>query len=192
LLAVTVFGLFVAFVVSDINRQADTQTISAPVVSKAEKTALLKHQFIEKIAPEAQLLQAQYGVRASISIAQAALESDWGRSQLSAKYNNFFGVKAGEGQDSVMLPTSEYLDGKWIKVDAPFRVYASWRESMLDHAKLLAFGTTYNPELYWGVINAANYTDAATALQTAGYATDPRYTKKIIKLIEDYQLYNYD
>ena len=74
-------------------------------VSELPLNELTHEQFIARLAPEAQSLQAQYGVKASISIAQAALESDWGRSELAAKYNNFFGVKASAGMPSVTRVT---------------------------------------------------------------------------------------
>lgn len=151
-----------------------------------------RQAFITKIAPEAKVLQAQYGVRASISIAQAALESDWGKSTLASKYNNFFGVKASSGQNSITLQTSEYVNGKWKDVDASFRVYSSWKESMESHAKLLVSGTSENPNRYQAVITASNYENAANALYTGGYATDPDYPTKLIKMIQQYQLDQYD
>lgn len=163
-----------------------------PSKMAAQEKQAERNAFIKKLAPEAQHLQSQYGVRASITLAQAVLESNWGKSELSASYNNYFGVKAGEGQPSVKLSTSEYVDGAWITVKADFRVYASWQLSLSDHAKLLAYGTSYNADQYKDVLQATTYQEAAQALYKDGYATDPDYAAKLINLIDDYQLAKYD
>ncbi|QIL50971.1 glycoside hydrolase family 73 protein [Weissella coleopterorum] len=161
-------------------------------VSKLPMNQLTKKQFIQRIAPEAQDIQTQTGIRASISIAQAGLESDWGQSTLAYKYNNFFGVKASAGMQSISLSTSEYEDNKWVKVKAPFRVYSSWQASMEDHADLLLRGTTDNPNRYARVVSGENVEEAAQALVDGGYATDPNYAKKLIEIINMYNLTQYD
>ena len=63
---------------------------------------------------------------------------------------------------------------------------------MEDHALLLVNGTIYDPEIYHGVLYASNYKEAAAALQDAGYATDPNYAAKLVNLIEEYGLYEFD
>ncbi len=152
-----------------------------------------QHQaFINRLAPVAKGTQRQYGVPASITLAQAILESDWGQSKLATDYNNFFGVKASSGMRKVTLPTKEVQDGQWVTVQAPFRWYTSWQESIWDHGKLLASGTQDNPRRYEAVIQAANYQAAARALVTGGYATDPDYANKLIRVIESYDLDRYD
>ena len=161
-------------------------------VSELPLNELTHEQFIARLAPEAQSLQAQYGVKASISIAQAALESDWGRSELAAKYNNFFGVKASAGMPSVTLSTKEFVNEEWVTVNAAFRTYADWRSSMTDHALLLVNGTSENPQRYQAVLQATDYKTAAYALVSGGYATDPGYAEKIIRMIETYNLNQYD
>lgn len=161
-------------------------------VNNLPMNQLTREQFIQRVAPEAQDIQTQTGIRSSISIAQAALESDWGKSTLAYKYNNFFGVKATGSMRSVNLTTSEFEDGKWIEVKAPFRVYDSWQASMEDHADLLIHGTSDNPKRYAKVISGVNVEEAAQALVDGGYATDPGYAKKIMNLINEYQLKQYD
>ena len=74
--------------------------------------------FIADIAPAAQQMQANYGVHASISIAQAILESDWGESELSAVYNNLYGMKGDNPENTVRLMTSEYYNGEWVTIQA--------------------------------------------------------------------------
>ena len=148
--------------------------------------------FIADIAPAAQQMQVNYGVHASISIAQAILESDWGESELSAVYNNLYGMKGDNPGNTVLLSTSEYYNGEWITIQAKFRVYDSWAESIQDHALLFVNGTTWNPNQYAAVLQASTYQEAAQALQDCGYATDPDYAEKLIAVIEQHALYEYD
>jgi len=148
--------------------------------------------FISNIAPAAQQMQATYGVHASISIAQAILESDWGKSELSAVYNNLYGMKGDNPGNTVLLSTSEFYNGEWITIQAKFRVYGSWAESIQDHALLFVNGTTWNPNQYAAVLQASTYREAAQALQDCGYATDPDYAEKLIAVIEQNALYEYD
>ncbi|WP_321434145.1 glycoside hydrolase family 73 protein [Trichococcus flocculiformis] len=148
--------------------------------------------FIADIAPAAQQMQANYGVHASISIAQAILESDWGESDLSAVYNNLYGMKGDNPENTVRLMTSEYYNGEWVTIQANFRVYGSWAESVQDHALLFVNGTTWDPDQYAPVLQAATYQEAAQALQDCGYATDPDYAEKLIAVIEQHALYEYD
>ncbi|WP_199902985.1 glycoside hydrolase family 73 protein [Trichococcus paludicola] len=148
--------------------------------------------FIATIAPAAQQMQAAYGVHASISIAQAILESDWGESELSAVYNNLYGMKGEDQGNTVLLTTNEYYNGQWVTIQAKFRVYGSWTESVQDHALLFVNGTTWDPNQYAPVLQAATYQEAAQALQDCGYATDPDYATKLIAVIEQHALYEYD
>lgn len=148
--------------------------------------------WLNSLAPYAQQLQRQYGVLASITLAQAAHESDWNGSQLSQKYHNFYGIKAAAGQKSILLPTKEVIKGRWVTIDAPFKVYDNVQGSMLDHALLLVRGTSENHQRYQQVIHAKNYVVASNALYQAGYATDPGYAQKLIKIIELYHLNRFD
>ncbi|MDR3241353.1 MAG: glycoside hydrolase family 73 protein [Lactobacillaceae bacterium] len=190
-LVVVVLILFFSWNVTDL-KQIKIADPDVENVTKLPMNKLTRDQFIRRLAPEAQMLQVKYGVRASISLSQAALESNWGDSRLAYEYNNFFGVKATAGAQSVTLPTSEYIDKKWIKVDAQFRVYDSWQESMEAHAQLLVNGTSDNPRRYQAVITANDAQASARALVTGGYATDPQYAEKIIRIIDVYNLTQYD
>lgn len=148
--------------------------------------------FIKKVAPEAIDLGHQYGVLPSITIGQAILESDWGNSTLASKYNNYFGIKGTDPNNTVVLQTKEYTDGQWVTINGRFRSYSDFRDSMKDHAKLLVNGTTWNSAQYQQVISSKDYIEAAVSLQTDGYATDPGYTTKIIRVIQKYDLMKYD
>ncbi|KRL43014.1 N-acetylmuramidase [Companilactobacillus mindensis DSM 14500] len=148
--------------------------------------------FVKKVAPYAVVLGKEYGVLPSITIAQAILESNWGNSSLASQYNNYFGIKGENPTNTKVLQTKEYTDGQWVTINGRFRVYSDFRESMKDHTKLLVNGTTWNSQQYKQVLQSKDYIEAAIALQTDGYATDPGYTSKIIRIIQKYDLKKYD
>ena len=137
---------------------------------------------------------AKEGILPSITAAQAILESGWGSSQLAkAPNNNLFGIKDSEDWHGaiVTVPTQEYLNGDYITVNAAFRKYASWNDSVVDHAKFFT-STEWRKDNYRKVVNETDYRIAAQELKNAGYATDPSYAGKLIRLIEAYKLYEWD
>lgn len=79
-----------------------------------------KIDWINQLAPYARQMQEKYGVIASISIAQAILESDWHTSTLATQYNNLYGIKADANQKSVVLPTQEFENGQWVTIQGRF------------------------------------------------------------------------
>ena len=160
--------------------------------TKVEMVQQEHNSFVKKVAPYAVELGQEYGVLPSITIAQAILESDWGTSTLASQYNNYFGIKGENPDNTKVLQTKEYTNGQWTTINGRFRVYSDFRESMKDHTKLLVNGTSWNPQQYRQVLQSKNYIDAAVALQTDGYATDPGYTSKIIRIIQKYNLKKYD
>lgn len=150
------------------------------------------NQFIKTIAPIAQKEQKKYHIPASIIIAQAGTESNWGRSKLAYKYNNLFGIKATSKKNRVRMYTKENMNGKTVEVKQYFAVYNSWEASLKAHAELLAHGTKAKPNVFKDVLKAKNYQEAAWALQKDGYATDPNYASELIYAIKKFKLYNYD
>ena len=151
-----------------------------------------KQAFIKQVAPEAQAMQNSYHVYASVTIAQAIPESQWGTSQLASQYHNLFGIKGTDPNTSRVLTTKEYINGHWIVTKGRFKGYDSWSDSIKDHTKLMFNGTDTNKENYQAVVQATSYQQAARELQKAGYATDPNYAQKLISVIQTYKLYNYD
>lgn len=151
-----------------------------------------KEEFIVRLSGHAKELQEEHNVLPSISIAQAILESDWGTSELAVENKNLYGIKGSNPENTVFMRTKEFVDGEWIEIEAPFRKYDTWQESMNDHAALFVHGTDWNENQYADVLAAENYKEAANALQNNGYATDPTYAEKLITLIEEYRLYQYD
>ena len=145
--------------------------------------------FIEKIAPGATCAFKETGVFASVTIAQAILESGWGRSGLSKKANNYFGIKCYGGWDGEIckMPTKEVVHGRTIIVIADFRKYSDCAGSILDHARFLKENHRYEPAFL-----SANGLDFAKAIARNGYATDPQYGIKLCDLIRRYNLEQYD
>lgn len=155
-------------------------------------TDITTAQFIKQVAPAARQEQKRYHVPASITIAQAGLESNWGRSRLAAKYNNLFGIKANSKQNRVRMYTTENVNGKDIQVKQYFQTYDSWADSIRAHTLLIVNGTADNHDRFKAVTTAQNYRQAALALQQGGYATDPNYASKLIYAIRKYNLSQYD
>lgn len=163
-----------------------TTAISRLGTFQFSKTESYKTEFIDKIATPAQTSGREFQMFPSIIIAQAILESDWGRSQLAKESNNLFGIKAEETDQSIILPTQEFREGKMDTEEAAFKIYDSLDESILDHSYFL-MGKTYQ-----AAKDAQNYKIAAQAIQNGGYATDPYYSDKLISIIDEYELDVYD
>lgn len=148
-------------------------------------------EFISKIAEPAMEDMRRTGIPASLTIAQAILESAWGESGLTRQANNLFGIKGKGPAGSVTMPTKEFGGGKWINVDAAFRAYNNWAESIADHSALILGGTRDKPNRYHGVL-WADYRTACHEIWRGGYATDPAYPQKLINLIETHALWKFD
>ena len=159
---------------------------------EAAKLLREKEAFIKKIGPIAREVDKSYDLLPSITVAQACLESNYGQSNLSQKYNNLFGVKGTNPNTSAVMTTKEYVKGKWITVKARFQIYDSYEASIRAHARLFQNGTTWNHQQYKHVLASKDYKTQAKALVTDGYATDPDYADKLINLIEQFDLEKYD
>ncbi|MCZ8520109.1 MULTISPECIES: glycoside hydrolase family 73 protein [Paenibacillus] len=144
-----------------------------------------KLTFIETLAPLAVKDQKRTCVLSSITIAQACLESGYGKAGLGC---NLFGIK-GSGQT---FTTHEYYNGQKVIVQDSFRAYENWEVSVRDHGDFLIQNGRYSRAGFLAACNALDYKAAAKALQDAGYATDPKYASKLIGIIETYELHQYD
>jgi flagellar protein FlgJ len=142
--------------------------------------------FLGMLAQAAQDCQRKTGIPASITLAQAALESGWGK---EAAGNNLFGIKADNSWKgpTIDFRTTEHLGGKDVKLVDRFRRYDSWLDSMVDHAQFLL----KNPR-YAACFKETTGAGWASALQAASYATDPDYAKKLQSIIRDRNLAFYD
>ena len=144
---------------------------------------LNREDFFAEFAPLAQEVGKKYELYPSVILAQAAVESNFGESELSKHYNNYFGIK-GEG---VVLPTME-IEGETEKmVKDGFRTYGSARESFYDYGKLIAKAPRYE-----AVRRAESAEAYARALYPAGYSTNPHYGDILIRTMEAYNLKSYD
>ncbi|MBC1624845.1 GW domain-containing glycosaminoglycan-binding protein [Listeria welshimeri] len=151
-----------------------------------------QQQFIQSIANDAQDLQKEEKILTSVTLAQAILESNWGKSGLSTSGNNLFGIKGSYEGNSVSMGTQEFSNGKAFHTQANFRKYPDKKASLVDHAQLFVNGVSGNANLYSAVIGETDYKKAAYAIQDAGYATDPAYAEKLISTIKSYNLDKYD
>jgi flagellum-specific peptidoglycan hydrolase FlgJ len=141
--------------------------------------------FIAAIAPAAQASAVKSKIPASFTIAEGALESGWGASQLCTQAKNIFGVKADKSWTGPIftLQTREYLKGLWVMVPANWRKYDDWLGCIEDHAQFLLTNSRYS-----GAFAYTSGTTFARAIAAAGYATDPDYATKIISIIKAHNL----
>lgn len=142
-------------------------------------------EFLAQLSLPARLASEQSGVPHHLILAQAALESGWGQRQIKRENGepsfNLFGVKASSSWKgpTTEITTTEYENGEAKKVKAKFRVYGSYLEALSDYVGLLS----RNPR-YAAVTTAATAEQGAQALQSAGYATDPNYARKLTSMIQ--------
>lgn len=139
-------------------------------------------QFIAAIRDPALATDARTGIPAGFIIAQAALESGWGRYapkdiETGLFSYNLFGIKALDGEPSVTVWTHEYIDGNRVRVKARFRAYGSYQESLDHHARLLT-----TPR-YARCLPADDVAAYARCIHQAGYATDPGYADKLVRIM---------
>ncbi|HID0855338.1 TPA: glycoside hydrolase family 73 protein, partial [Clostridium botulinum] len=149
-----------------------------------------KRQFIDELIPISKELYDEYGILPSITIGQAILESDWGRSELSKKGNNLFGIKATpswQGKVLNMETSENYND----KIKDNFRYYSSKEDSIKDYANFLVKNKRYRENK---VFRATEYKTQAKAIEKAGYSTKKDkdgnllYSSLLGKIIREYNL----
>ena len=144
-------------------------------------------QFIQSVAQGAIDGWNQYRVLPSVTVAQAILESGWGRSSLSTSAHNLFGIKGSYNGHSVVMRTREVYGGRSVYVNANFRAYANNSESVTDHGRFLNVNSRYR-----NLLGDTNYVSVANKLRQDGYATDPSYANALINLIRTYNLTQLD
>lgn len=142
-----------------------------------------QEKYIERFSGIAVSEMYRSGVPASITLAQGLLESGNGRSELAVKSNNHFGIKCHNGWKGGKVYHDDDAKGEC------FRKYDHPEDSYRDHSDFLRYRDRYKFLFDYKV---TDYKAWAYGLKKAGYATDPAYPKKLIKLIEDYKLYEYD
>jgi len=141
-------------------------------------------EFVDRLWPHAGEASRATGIPAHFMIAQAALETGWGRAELrfadGTPTYNLFGIKAGRTWQGAVAEatTTEYVNGAAQKTVERFRAYSSYAEAFRDYAGLLAS----NPR-YAEVLHQKDAAGFARGLQKAGYATDPMYAAKLERII---------
>jgi LysM repeat protein len=161
------------------------------VLPEPPGAARWQRDFIMSVAPGARASQRKTGVPASVTLAQAILESDWGRSKLTREANNLFGIKAQRGPGSAgiyEINTWEVYGGQNVTVLAAFKAYTTLADSISDHGWWF-----HDNSRYHGALKVKDDPRAfAYAINAAGYATDPAYAPKLIGLMDKFDLYAYD
>lgn len=140
------------------------------------------HKYIKTYGTLAVKQQEKYRIPASITLAQGLLESGAGQSDLARRSNNHFGIKCHEWKGARVYHNDD-LKGEC------FRKYSTVEQSYTDHSRFLAERPRYS---HLFDLRITDYKGWAKGLQKCGYATDRSYANKLIKVIEDYELYQYD
>lgn len=143
--------------------------------------------FINSILSGTMKSYQQYKVFPSVTVAQAIIESGWGKSELAIQGRNLFGIKADAGWkgETLLMSTNEEYGGHTVTEMAVWRKYNSFDDSVEDHGKFLAENSRY---ALAGVFEAKNYKEQITAIKNAGYATESDYVDIICGTIECYGL----
>ncbi|MDP2888290.1 MAG: glucosaminidase domain-containing protein [Bacteroidota bacterium] len=149
----------------------------------AQSTQLTRDEYIRKFYKLAISEMKRSGIPASITLAQGCWESGNGNSRLATEANNHFGIKC----------KSEWRGKKIYHDDDAsqecFRKYANAETSYIDHSNFLMSGSRYS---FLFQLDPKDYVGWAHGLKKAGYATDPTYAQRLIKIIEEYKLHVYD
>lgn len=171
-------------------------TLDPPAFRSARSALSTQQTFINQIAASAKTLANANNLYASVMLAQAIVESGWGASTLSKAPNyNLFGIKGEYNGQSVIMKTQEWsAEQGWYYIDAKFRKYPSFKESLNDNVTILK-NTSFSPGVYYysgaWKSNTKSYKDA-TAWLTGRYATAPNYGSTLNTVIANYNLTQYD
>jgi flagellum-specific peptidoglycan hydrolase FlgJ len=161
-------------------------------------------QFINTLGPIAQKDAKSSGVMASVTLAQAILESGWGKSELAQNANNLFGMKTSlsgntwsgstwDGTSKYTKTTAEYdSNNKIYYITASFRKYPSVEKSVGDHSAYLTNAKDGSELRYKGLTSATTYKKQLTIIKNGGYATSQTYVSDLCDLIEKYNLDAWD
>jgi flagellar protein FlgJ len=158
---------------------------AAAAVPAGTASAAQTGNFVNRIWSHAVEAARSIGVPPQFMVGQAALESGWGRHEIrnadGSATHNLFGVKAGRGWNGPVVEktTTEFVNGVAQKTTAKFRAYSSYGEAFRDYANLLRSNPRYNNALAQGQ-DARGF---ARGLQQGGYATDPAYADKLVRVI---------
>ena len=149
-----------------------------------------KQSYIERFVLIAQQESARSGIPVSIILAQGGHESGWGNGRLATQARNHFGIKCKkEWTGATFYHEDDDFDSNGKLLESCFRAYDSDEQSYLDHTDFLMYRSYYKECFNY---SQTDYKSWAHALKRAGYATDPQYAEKLIRIIESNELYLYD
>ena len=165
---------------------------------------MTEQEFISFMGPLARADMAKSGVLASVTTAQAILESGYGSTELARNANNFFGMKCSlsgntwpgstwDGVSKYRKQTGEEdANGNAYTITADFRKYASAADSVADHSAYLLGAMNGSKQRYAGLKGEADPAKAIGIIKAGGYATDTKYVSKVLSIINKYNLTKYD
>ncbi|MDO9321919.1 MAG: flagellar assembly peptidoglycan hydrolase FlgJ [Pseudomonas sp.] len=165
--------------------------LAQPPLAPGKAAFSSPQEFVATMLPMAKAAAEKIGVDANYLVAQAALETGWGKSiirqQDGSSSHNLFGIKSHNSWqgESARVLTTEYVDGKPTKESASFRAYGSFEQSFNDYVSFLQNNERYDNALD----SAANPKTFVRELQRAGYATDPQYANKVAQIAKQMQTY---
>ncbi|UVE16388.1 flagellar assembly peptidoglycan hydrolase FlgJ [Pseudomonas sp. LS44] len=164
--------------------------LAQPPLAPGKSAFSSPEEFIATMLPMAQDAADKIGLDARYLVAQAALETGWGKSiiqqQDGSSSHNLFGIKAqGWDGESARVLTTEYKGGQAVKEAANFRAYDSYQQSFHDYVDFLQSNGRYGDALD----ATDNPTQFVKELQAAGYATDPQYARKVAQIAKQMQTY---
>lgn len=146
-------------------------------ISDSQKTK----RYIDWITPKAKIVGLSKGIPWQAIVVQTALETNWGKSSLLTKYNNFGGIKSVKGEPSVLMDTLEFKNGYYSVKDG-FRVWSSPLAGLMGYAEFIHKNKRYR--------NALKYPNDPyqyiIEIKKAGYATDPNYVAKLHSMLKKY------
>ena len=146
-----------------------------------------RREFLSGLSAEAIVSGVENQLPPSVTLAQAVLESGWGRSGLARRHNNLFGVKSGSTDDGVLMTTYEGGGGDRTVQKSRFRRYGDWSESLAHHNRLLGSDRRYQTaRIAWRDWRA--FVDEMAPV----YATDPAYVTHLSQLVRKYELDSWD
>lgn len=185
-----------------------TAALGTPVASTGLQAASLKDmesaEVVTKVATLFTANQKQSGILASVSMAQFILESGYGKSELAQNANNCFGMKsslsgnswadsAWDGHSVYTMQTGEQnTDGSYVTVTADFRKYGSIEDSIADHSAYLLGAMNGSKKRYEGLAGCTDYKKAVQIIKDGGYATSLDYMQNLCRVIEQWNLTQFD
>jgi flagellum-specific peptidoglycan hydrolase FlgJ len=141
---------------------------------------MTKHEFVQQACAAALQSSERSGMPSMVTVAQAALESNWGQSKLSNEANNYFGIKAHGNHDRIQMTTNECEKGATIVIKAEFAKYLSMLECFECRDEILARGT-----IYAGAREKRGDEAGFIGEIAKHWATDPKYAEKLLAVLNE-------